>query len=61
MSANGLVGVDFTDDPGSVVGGRSVTTGSGPPTGGRWPLGAFRFNQPAVVSGDDHPGKGPDP
>ena len=44
MSANGLVGVDFTDDPGSVVSDRSVTTGSGPPTGGRWPKGAFRFN-----------------
>ena len=44
MSANGLVGVDFTDDPGSVVSDRSVTTGSGPPTGGRWPRGAFRFN-----------------
>jgi len=45
MSADGLVGVDFTDDPGSVAGGRSVTTGGGPPTAGRWPLGAFRFNQ----------------
>ena len=58
MSADGLVDVDFTDDPGSVAGGRSVTTGSGPPTGGRWPLGAFRFNrQPAfpetIILGKD--------
>lgn len=58
MSANGLVGVDFTDNPGSVAGGRSVTTGSGPPTGGRWPLGAFRFNsrpsfQEMIILGKD--------
>lgn len=58
MSANGLVGVDFTDDPGTVVGGRSVSTGSGPPMGGRWPLGAFRFNrqpsfQEVIILGKD--------
>ena len=45
MWAAGVVGVDYTDDPGSVVGGRSVTSGSGPPAAGRWPRGAFRFNR----------------
>ena len=45
MSADGVVDVDYTDDPGSVVGGRSVTAGGGPPTDGRWPRGAFRFNR----------------
>lgn len=45
MWGAGVVGVDAPDDPGVVVGGRSVTTGSGPPTSGQWPLGAFRFNR----------------
>ncbi|GIT30803.1 MAG: hypothetical protein Ct9H300mP1_28490 [Planctomycetaceae bacterium] len=60
MSANGLVGVDFTDDPGSVVSDRSVTTGRGRH---RWSLatGGFPVQQPPVVSGDDHPGQGRDP
>ena len=44
MWAAGVVDVDYSDDPGSVVGGRSLTAGNGPPTVGRWPRGAFRFN-----------------
>jgi len=34
MWSAGVVGVDYLDDPGSVVGGHSLTTGSGPPTAG---------------------------
>ena len=45
MWSAGLAGIDYSDDPGSVVSGRSVTTGSGPPTRGLWPRGAFRFNR----------------
>ena len=45
MWAAGVVDVDYSDDPGSVVGGRSLTAGNGPPATGRWPRGAFRFNQ----------------
>ena len=50
MFGNGLVDVEYTDDPGTVVAGRSVTTSDGPPKVGRWPRGAFRFNRSPSIS-----------
>ena len=57
MWAAGVVDVDYTDDPGSVVGGRSLTAGSGPPTIGHWPRGAFRFNRAPSFLETPIPGK----
>ena len=45
-----MVDVEYTDDPGTVVAGRSVTTSDGPPKVGRWPRGAFRFNRSPSIS-----------
>ena len=58
MWGPGVVDVEYADDPGSVVGGRSLTAGNAPPTGGRWPRGAFRFNhtpsfQETAIAGKD--------
>lgn len=50
MFGAGMVDVEYTDDPGTVIAGRSVTTSGGPPKVGRWPRGAFRFNRSPSIS-----------